>query len=141
MHWIALQDICDAKRVKREGNEDDGFKERRPKAPRSKFEKSRLNRDKVEKGIPIVCPVCNQHFTDANSLYKHRRKYFWGKFHCPQCYKREDYAKSLVEHMQQEGHISDPMVNCPECDSKHDMAEIAAHYEECLWKKDNKVKI
>ena len=136
---LAHQESCAESRVKREGSDAEDGKEKRPKVARSKFEKSRLNRDKMLKGIPIVCPVCSQNFTDANSLYKHRRKHFWGKFHCPQCYKREDYAKSLVEHMQQEGHLSDPLVNCPECDAKQDMSEIAAHYEECLWKKDNKV--
>ena len=130
------QETCTESRVKKEGN-DVGEKEKKPKA-RTKFEKSRLNRELL-KGNPIVCPVCSQNFTDANSLYKHRRKHFWGKFHCPQCYKREDYAKNLVEHMQQENHMSDLLVNCPECDQKQDMSEIASHYEECLWKKDNKV--
>ena len=115
---LAHQESCAESRVKREGSDAEDGKEKRPKVARSKFEKSRLNRDKMLKGIPIVCPVCSQNFTDANSLYKHRRKHFWGKFHCPQCYKRKDYAKDLVEHMQQEGHVSDPLVNCPECDQK-----------------------
>ena len=69
----------------------------------------------------------------SGGLDMHRkRKHFWGIFKCPQCKVILNFAKELVEHMEQSGHDGDPFATCPKCKVKCPMFQIGSHYEECI---------
>ena len=62
------------------------------------------------KKVEWTCPICFKTLQGKNSGSIHKKTvHFMDKFHCPQCYKREDFAASLVEHMVREGHM-EPLV-------------------------------
>ena len=95
----------------------------------------------------LKCPFCSKTFKQSSTksnesgINLHKRMvHFWGKFRCLQCWAKFNFAKDLVEHMQQEDHIIEPFVNCPNCDLKCPMLDIAAHYEECLMNTNTKCK-
>ena len=76
------------------------------------------------------CPVCQEVSTDIQ--WHKKRKHFWGAFYCPQCLLKTNFAKDLVEHMQETGHVEDPQLTCPQCKEKFHMLELASHYETCV---------
>ena len=56
-------------------------------------------------------------------------------FRCPDCHKRANFVKDLLQHMQESGHIEKkPMVVCPQCKSSFHTEQIGGHYEECVVK-------
>ena len=45
--------------------------------------------------------------------------------------------QDLIDHMQGEGHMDDPLINCPQCRNRYPVDEISAHYMTCVssgWK-------
>lgn len=82
-----------------------------------------------------TCPICFKTLLGKNSGSIHKKTvHFMDKFHCPQCYKREDFAAGLVDHMAREGHM-EPFVKCPNCGEKCDTLGLDSHYKECVSKK------
>ena len=63
------------------------------------------------------CPWCAKIFSaTSGGLDIHRKTvHFWGNFKCPTCNAKSHFAQDLIDHMQGEGHMEDPLVNCPQC--------------------------
>ena len=58
--------------------------------------------------------------------------HFWGIFRCPECEFEANFARELVDHMQNEGHISEPSVRCPQCVQEFSITNLSSHYETCV---------
>ena len=58
--------------------------------------------------------------------------HFWGTFRCPECEFEANFAQELVDHMQNEGHISEPSVKCPQCVQEISIPKLSSHYEACV---------
>ena len=85
------------------------------------------------------CKWCDKIFSGTSGgLDIHRKKdHGWGVFRCPGCKVKEYFAEDLINHMNQEGHLANPSVNCPHCKNDFAMEEIAPHYKDCVsggWK-------
>ena len=76
------------------------------------------------------CPFCQEVHTDMQ--WHKKRKHFFGVFHCPKCLMKASFAKELVDHMQETGHIEEPHLTCPQCKEKFHMMELGPHYEVCV---------
>ena len=88
----------------------------------------------VSEGI-TKCTWCNKKFNGmSGGLDMHRKKiHFWGVFKCAQCKAIVNFAKDLVEHMEQEDHMRDPFAHCPKCKERFPYQEVGPHYEECVF--------
>ena len=100
---------------------------------------------KANKDKDTTCSICQEVFSNTNSIYRHKKKqHFWGVFNCPTCHERADFAKEIIDHIQEKGHTDDPYITCPTCKEKCHMTEIVSHYEECviedLRQKDREVR-
>ena len=61
-------------------------------------------------------------------------------FRCPGCKVKEYFAEDIVNHMNQEGHLANPFVNCPHCKNDQSMDEIAPHYKGTIpWNNVRKI--
>ena len=93
----------------------------------------------------LKCPYCDKKFkqsgpkSNESGRNQHMRMvHFWGIFRCIQCNYRVNFAKDLIEHMQEESHDEDPSAKCPNCDTICPMMDIGSHYEECLMNTNTK---
>ena len=69
----------------------------------------------VKKEKDTQCPICLD-VVSINYIYHHKKmKHFWGVFKCPTCHFRADFAADILRHMEESGHVEDPLVSCPTC--------------------------
>ena len=90
---------------------------------------------KVVDGNEVECPKCQRLFQSEDEEYfKHmRNKHFFGKFTCPSgCNIRAEYAKELVQHMQEAGHEEEHFAGCPLCEEYIPTQELEPHYATCV---------
>ena len=86
----------------------------------------------------VKCQICPKwptwnNFSDGKKLENHSKiKHGWGVFKCLQCEHKEDFLKTLIEHLQETGHVKD--VKCPQCKNTFSMAEVQPHYKMCVSK-------
>ena len=92
------------------------------------------------------CPWCPSMFTcdpkinwrnrftrSSGPFFVHKKTvHFWGTFRCPECEFEANFAQELVDHMQHEGHVSEPSVSCPQCEQEFPFPELSSHYEACV---------
>ena len=81
----------------------------------------------------IKCPWCDKMFAKDNDTFALHIKaeHLWGVFQCPSCKYKANFANDLIEHMERQGHVGNPLTGCPKCKSEFPLLEIGAHYEDC----------
>ena len=83
------------------------------------------------------CTMCDKSFTKKSLHIHYTRIHLKGKFQCPDCEFRADFAHDLIKHMQENEHES--QIACPYClkkgkDCKFSKFDIASHYRSCVQK-------
>ena len=83
--------------------------------------------------VSSKCPWCPKVFEYTVNFIRHKKvKHFWGQFMCRQCGRHDEFATDLVEHMEEQSHKEDPLVDCPQCKRSVHYCNIQSHYEDCI---------
>ena len=97
--------------------------------------------DGSKKQFENMCPWCPKVFMSREQrnsragLKRHMKiHHFWGPFVCRQCGMSADFAPNLVKHMEEQLHMEDPQIDCPQCKNSFHFGVIQCHYEECIEK-------
>ena len=83
-----------------------------------------------------TCEWCKKQYS-VTTLARHMEEiHFYGRFFCPKCTFRGDFAAEVVSHMTEE-HSKDTSATCPACKKDQNVLELKDHYEKCV---DIKIK-
>ena len=101
------------------------------------------SKGRVKSGRNLKCPWCEVSYKTDSIHYHKISVHFWGRFRCPECDSKANFAKDLVEHLKQVHHSNHSLILCPRCSDKFSMEEIASHYEDCIkvYRSSSKRKI
>ena len=84
------------------------------------------------------CTLCEKSYAMKSYLEGHyRRFHLKGKFKCPDCEFKANFAHVLIKHIQENKHES--RISCPNCsekgkDCRFSNLNISSHYKTCLQK-------
>ena len=77
------------------------------------------------------CYWCKETFSTVSLLPHAMKKHFYGKFLCERCTFCGNFARELVDHMN-ENHEEVSSTKCPICKNNHPMEHLEVHYENCI---------
>ena len=100
---------------------------------------NKLNRHWMRDHVGTVelknqCNWCDKKFKTnfLNLFFLHaQEKHLFGIFFCSKCPFKANFARDLIEHMD-EGSHGDVQIQCPSCKVDFTKMEVEAHYKQCI---------
>ena len=77
------------------------------------------------------CDWCQEELSTQSIKGHAMKQHFYGRFLCEICTFRGDFARDLVNHMNQD-HEEVSSAKCPICEGEHPLENIESHYERCV---------